>query len=337
LGAVFPRANDCLAFGNFRYCVPLLFASTETVCEMKMTNHTILVCDNFGEEFLSRLSKFGKVLQSSDIDYNLPVEEVTVLVVRSKTKVNKNTVDVMKKLECVVTATHGLDHIDQPYLEERGISFYNVPAQSYDVAQGVIAYILAHATNLVEGDRSMKQGQWLKKSLIGCRVTGKTLGVVGCGKIGREVARIGCALGMNVVVFDPCIADDGSVTLVCMEDLVKKADFISVNCPLTNGTRDLIGEKEISIMKDGVFLVNTARAGIINEQALLDALNAQKVSAALDVFSTKKPFEDELSTNLINNERVIATPHSIGQTYEAIHGKAEGVIKAIQDHISKNC
>jgi phosphoglycerate dehydrogenase-like enzyme len=337
LGAVFPRANDCLAFGSFRYCVPLLFASTETVCEMKMTNHIILVCDNFGEEFLSRLSKFGKVLQSSDIDYNLPVEEVTVLVVRSKTKVNKNTVDVMKKLECVVTATHGLDHIDQPYLEERGISFYNVPAQSYDVAQGVIAYILAHATNLVEGDRSMKQGQWLKKSFIGCRVTGKTLGVVGCGKIGREVARIGCALGMNVVVFDPCIADDGTVTLVCMEDLVKKADFISVNCPLTNGTRDLIGAKEISIMKHGVFLVNTARAGIINEQALLDALNARKVSAALDVFSTKKPFEDELSTNLINHERVIATPHSIGQTYEAIQGKAEGVIKAIQDHISKNC
>ena len=302
-----------------------------------MTNHTILVCDNFGKEFLDRLSKFGKVLQSSDIDYNLPVDEVTVLVVRSKTKVNNDTVGVMKKLECVITATHGLDHIDQPYLAERGINFYNVPAQSYDVAQGVIAYILAHATNLVEGDRSMKQGQWKKASLIGCRVTGKTLGVVGCGKIGREVARIGCALGMNVVVFDPCIADDGTVTLVCMEDLVKSADFISVNCPLTNGTRDLISEKEIALMKDGVFLVNTARAGIINEQALLDALNAGKVSAALDVFSTKTPFEDELSTNLINHEHVIATPHSIGQTYEAVEEKGEGVIKAIQDHISKNC
>ena len=317
--------------------VPRLLPSTETVREIKMSNHTILVCDNFGEEFLNRISKFGKVLQSSDIDYNLPVDEVTVLVVRSKTKVNKTTVDVMKKLECVVTATHGLDHIDQPYLAERGISFYNVPAQSYDVAQGVIAYILAHATNLVEGDRSMKQGKWLKKSLVGCRVTGKTLGVVGCGKIGREVARMACALGMNVVVFDPCIADDGTVTLVCMEDLVKKADFISVNCPLTNGTRDLIGEKEISIMKDGVFLVNTARAGIINEQALLSALNAGKVSAAVDVFSSKTPFEDELSTNLINHERVIATPHSIGQTYEAIQGKADGVIQAIEDHITKNC
>ena len=302
-----------------------------------MSNHIILVCDNFGEEFLSRLSKFGKVLQSSDIDYNLPVEEVTVLVVRSKTKVNKDTVDVMKKLECVVTATHGLDHIDQPYLAEHGISFYNVPAQSYDVAQGVIAYILAHATNLVEGDRSMKRGQWKKTSLIGCRVTGKTLGVVGCGKIGREVARLGCALGMNVVVFDPCIADDGTVTLVCMEDLVKSADFISVNCPLTNGTRNLIGAKELAMMKDGVFLVNTARGGIINEEALLDALNAGKVGAALDVLVSKTPFEDETASKLIQNERVIVTPHSIGQTYEAVQEKGEGVLKAIEDHISKNC
>lgn len=302
-----------------------------------MSNHIILVCDNFGEEFLSRLSKFGKVLQSSDIDYNLPVEEVTVLVVRSKTKVNKDTVDVMKKLECVVTATHGLDHIDQPYLAERGISFYNVPAQSYDVAQGVIAYILAHATNLVEGDRSMKRGQWKKTSLIGCRVTGKTLGVVGCGKIGREVARLGCALGMNVVVFDPCIADDGTVTLVCMEDLVKSADFISVNCPLTNGTRNLIGATELAMMKDGVFLVNTARGGIINEEALLDALNAGKVGAALDVLVSKTPFEDETASKLIQNERVIVTPHSIGQTYEAVQEKGEGVLKAIEDHISKNC
>jgi D-3-phosphoglycerate dehydrogenase len=302
-----------------------------------MSNHIILVCDNFGEEFLSRLSKFGKVIQSSDIDYNLPVEEVTVLVVRSKTKVNKDTVDVMKKLECVVTATHGLDHIDQPYLAERGISFYNVPAQSYDVAQGVIAYILAHATNLVEGDRSMKRGQWKKTSLIGCRVTGKTLGVVGCGKIGREVARLGCALGMNVVVFDPCIADDGTVTLVCMEDLVKSADFISVNCPLTNGTRNLIGAMELAMMKDGVFLVNTARGGIINEEALLDALNAGKVGAALDVLVSKTPFEDETASKLIQNERVIVTPHSIGQTYEAVQEKGEGVLKAIENHISKNC
>jgi phosphoglycerate dehydrogenase-like enzyme len=298
-----------------------------------MSNHTILVCDNFGQHFLDRLSKFGEVFQSSDVDYSLPLDKVTILVVRSKTKVNKELVDVMKSLECVITATHGIDHIDLDCLDKHGISFYNVPAQSYDVAQGVIAYILAHSTNLVEGDRSMKRGEWKKTSLIGCRVSGKTLGIVGCGKIGREVARLGSALDMNVVVSDPCIQDE-DVTVVSLDELLKTSDFITVNCPLTCGTRDLIGKEEIAKMKNGVFLVNTARGGIINEEAMLDAVRSGKVWAALDVLVSKTPFEDETANSLIQNEHVIVTPHSIGQTYEAIEEKGEGVIKAIENHVS---
>jgi len=283
-----------------------------------MNNHTILVCDNFGDEFLNRLSKFGKVFQSNDIDYSLPIDEVTILVVRSKTKVNKELVDTMKSLECVITATHGIDHIDLKCLNEHNIKFYNVPAQSYDVAQGVIAYILAHCTNLVEADRSMKRGEWKKTALVGCRVTGKTLGIAGCGKIGREIARLGCTLGMNVVVYDPCIQNASGINLVSLDELVKTSDFITVNCPLTDSTRDLIGKAEIAKMKQGAFLVNTARGGIINEEALLDAVRSGKVGAALDVFSSKTPFEDETANALIQHERVIATPHSIGQSHEAI-------------------
>ena len=297
-----------------------------------MSNHIILVCDNFSQEFLERLSKFGKVYQSSDIDYSLPLEKVTILVVRSKTKVNKELVTVMKNLECVITATHGVDHIDLNVLAEKGISFYNVPAQSYDVAQGVIAYILAHCTNLVEGDRSMKRGEWKKTSLIGCRVAGKTLGIVGCGKIGREVARLGSALGMKVVVSDPCI-QDANVTVVSLDELLETSDFITVNCPLTNGTRDLIGREEIAKMKDGVLVINTARGGIINEEALLDAVTSGKVYAALDVLVSKTPFEDEFAKALILNERVMVTPHSIGQSHEAIEEKGEGVIKAVEAHV----
>ena len=298
-----------------------------------MTDHTILVCDNFGKEFLDRLSKFGKVFQSSDIDYSLPLDKVTVLVVRSKTKVNKELVDIMTRLELVITATHGIDHIDLNYLNQKRINFHNVPAQSYDVAQGVIAYILAHCTNLVEGDRSMKRGEWKKKELVGCRVTGKVLGIVGCGKIGREVARLGYALGMKVIVSDPCIQDE-NVTLVSLDELLRTSDFITVNCPLTDGTCGLIGREEIAKMKDGTFLVNTARGGIINEEALLEAVKSGKVGAALDVFSTKKPFEDETVNSLILNERIIATPHSIGQSHEAIDEKGEGVIKAIKEHVN---
>ena len=298
-----------------------------------MSKHTILVCDNFGQEFLDCLSKFGNVFQSSDIDYSLPLDKVTILVVRSKTKVNQELIDIMKSLECVITATHGIDHIDLDCLNEHGIKFHNVPAQSYDVAQGVIAYILAHSTNLVEGDRSLKRGEWKKTSLIGCRVTGKTLGLIGCGKIGREVARLGSALGMKVVVSDPCLQDD-DVTVVSLDELLRTSDFITVNCPLTNSTRDLIGKEEIAKMKDGAFLVNTARGGIINEEALLDAVRSGKVGAALDVLVSKAPFEDELANSLIQNERVIVTPHSIGQTFEAIEEKGEGVIKAIEEHVN---
>ena len=298
-----------------------------------MSEHTILVCDNFGKEFLDRLSKFGKVFQSSDIDYSLPLDKVTVIVVRSKTKVNKELVDIMTSLELVITATHGTDHIDLNYLDKKGVKFHNVPAQSYDVAQGVIAYILAHCTNLVEGDRSMKQGQWKKTELIGCRVTGKVLGIVGCGKIGREVARLGSALGMKVIVSDPCVKDD-SLTLVSLDELLKASHFITVNCPLTNGTCGLIGREEIAKMKDGTFLVNTARGGVINEEALLEAVNAGKVKAALDVFSTKTPFEDKTVSSLIKHEGIMATPHSIGQSYDAIEEKGEGVIKAIADHVN---
>ena len=298
-----------------------------------MHKHKILVCDNFGQKFLDSLSKFGEVTQASDIDDSLPLDQVTILVVRSKTKVNKDLVDRMSSLECVITATHGIDHIDLNYLDEKSIKFYNVPAQSYDVAQGVIAYILAYCTNLVDGDRSMKRGEWKKKDLVGCRVTGKTLGIIGCGKIGREVARIASALGIKVIVSDPCI-QGGEIKVVSLDELIRTSDFITLNCPLTEDTRDLIGKEEIANMKDGAFIVNTARGGIVNEEALLEAVRAGKVGAALDVFSSKTPFEDEVVNSLIKNERVMATPHSIGQTFEAIEEKGNGVLKAIEKHVT---
>jgi phosphoglycerate dehydrogenase-like enzyme len=300
-----------------------------------MRKHRILVCDNFGQEFLDHLSKFGEVTQANDIDPSMPLDEVTILVVRSKTKVNKELVNKMRSLECVVTATHGLDHIDLDYLEEKGIKFFNIPVQSYDVAQGVIAYILAYSTNLLEGDRSMKRGEWKKKSLIGCRITGKTLGIIGCGKIGKEVARLGSALGMKVIVSDPCLKDD-DITVVSLEELLKTSDFISLNCPLTEETRHLIGREEIALMKDGALLVNTARGGIVDDEALLDAVRAGKIGAALDVYESSTPFETDTENSLIKSEGVIATPHSIGQTIEAIEGKGKGVLKAIKDYIASS-
>jgi D-3-phosphoglycerate dehydrogenase len=297
-----------------------------------MNKHKILVADDYSEEFYEELARYGEVVKVIDVDDDVQLDDVTILVVRSKTKVNQKLVEKMRNLRCVITATHGIDHVDVDYLKEKGIKFYNIPVQSYDVAQGVMAYILAHSTNLVEGDRSMKRGQWKKKELRGCRVKGKTLGIIGYGRIGKEVARMASALEMNVVAYDPYVKDNEFA--VTLDELLETSDFITIHVPLTKETKHMIGRNEISKMKEGAYLINTARGGIIDEEALLDALRKGKLSGvALDVYETQPPFGNELSNRLIKDERVIATPHSIGQTIEAIEEKGEGVIKIIKDYV----
>jgi len=300
-----------------------------------MNKHKILVADDYGKKFYDELARYGEVVKANDVDDDVQLDGVTMLVVRSKTKVNEELVSKMKNLKCVITATHGIDHVDVNCLEEKGIEFYNIPVQSYDVAQGVMAYILAYSTNLVEGDRSMKRGEWKKKDLIGCRIKGKTLGIIGYGRIGKEVAKMASALEMNVVVYDPYVkSDEFAVTL---DELLEASDFITIHVPLTEETKHMIGKNEISKMKDGAYLINTSRGGTIDERALLDALHRGKISGvALDVYEHQPPFENKLSNSLIKDKRVIATPHSIGQTIEAVEEKGEGVIKIIKDHIRRS-
>jgi D-3-phosphoglycerate dehydrogenase len=301
---------------------------------VKKVKHKILVADSYGKRFYDELARYGEVVKATNVD-DVQLDDVTILVVRSKTKVDEELVDRMRNLKCVISATHGVDHVNVDYLKEKGIKFYNVPVQSYDVAQGVMAYILAHSTNLVEGDRSMKRGEWKKKELRGCRIKGKTLGIIGYGRIGREVARMASALGMNVVAYDPYVKN--SEIAVTLDTLLETSDFITIHVPLTEETKSMIGKDEISKMKDGAYLINTARGGIVDERALLDALQEGKLSgAALDVYEHQQPFENEVSNKLIRDEKVIATPHSIGQTAEAVEEKGEGVIKIIKNFIKKS-
>ncbi|MFQ5836472.1 MAG: NAD(P)-dependent oxidoreductase [Candidatus Bathyarchaeia archaeon] len=300
-----------------------------------MNKHRILVADDYNKKFFYELAKYGEVVKASNIDDDVQLDDVTILVVRSKTRVNEKLVDRMPNLKCVISATHGVDHVHVDYLKGKGIRFYNVPVQSYDVAQGVMAYILAHSTNLVEGDRSMKRGEWKKKELRGCRIKGKTLGIIGYGRIGKEVAKMASALGMNVVAYDPYVKNNEFATT--LDTLLETSDFITVHVPLTEETKDMIGKNEINKMKEGAYLINTARGGIVDEKALLDALYKGKLSgAALDVYEHQPAFENEVSNKLIRDEKVIATPHSIGQSTEAIEEKGEGVIKIIKDYIHGN-
>ena len=257
-------------------------------------------------------------------------------MVRSKTKVDRELVDRMPNLKCVISATHGTDHVYVDYLREKGVEFYNVPVQSYDVSQGVMAYILAQSTNLVEGDRSMKRGEWRKKELRGFRIKDKTLGIIGYGRIGREVAKMASALEMNVVVYDPYVKNINE-NAVALGELLEISDFITIHVPLNEETKGMIGKNEIRKMKDGAYLINTARGGIVDERALLEALHEGKLSgAALDVYIHQPPFKNEVSSKLAKDKKVIAAPHSIGQTMEAIEEKGGGVIKAIKDYVKRH-
>src|SRR3990170_2696582 len=140
-----------------------------------MKKNKILVVDDYTKEFFDELATYGEVVKASEIDDHVQLADVNILVVRSKTKVDKRLVDRMRNLKCVITATHGMDHMCVDYLKEKRIKCYNAPVQSYDIAQGVMAYIFAHSTRLLEGDRSMKRGEWRKKELRGFRIKGKTL------------------------------------------------------------------------------------------------------------------------------------------------------------------
>jgi D-3-phosphoglycerate dehydrogenase len=258
-------------------------------------------------------------------------------VVRSNTHVDQQLVNQLPNLRCVISATHGMDHVDQDYLTARGIAFVTVPVQSYDVAQGVIAYILAHATNLLPADRSMKQEQWRKRALVGCRITNKTLGIIGYGKIGKALAHLASVLGMTVLVYDPYIDPSAidATSVPALDALLGQSDYLSIHVPLTEQTRGMIGRREITQMKDGAFLINTARGGIVDEHALLDAIDSGKLSGAgLDVFVHQHPFYDEISRQLVHSPHVLATPHSIGQTHEALRSKGDAVMKIIHDLFS---
>ncbi|MGB9717498.1 MAG: NAD(P)-dependent oxidoreductase [Thermoproteota archaeon] len=294
----------------------------------------VLVLDSFDQEFFERLKEYCEVLNETRMG------EAEILIVRSNTRVDRQFISKLPNLRLVVTATHGEDHIDKQALAERGIEWHTAPVQSYDVAQSVMAYVFAFATNMVIADRSMKRGEWRKSELIGFRVEGKTLGIIGYGRIGREVARQALANGLRVIVYEKDAKAKIENRLPIrfaetLEELLSNSDIITIHVPLTEETKGMIGERELAIVKDGVFLINTARGGIVDEEALLKALETNKLAgAALDVFHHQPPLLNNCSEKLACHEKVIASPHSIAQTREALRQKGETVLKIIKEYVS---
>lgn len=242
------------------------------------------------------------------------------LVVRSRTKVTAEVLAAATNLRVVGRAGVGVDNIDLEAAKAHGVMVVNAPqASSNAVAELTLGLMLGMARRIPEADASMKRGEWRKKQLMGTELAGKTLGIFGMGRIGSLVAQKAAALGMRVVGYDPLIPAEeirrrGAEPVDTPQALYAEADFISLHVPLTPETRGMLNAEAFAQMKRGVYLVCAARGGVIDEAALLEALESGQVAgAALDVFASEPPG----ASPLVTHPRLIATPHIGAQTVEA--------------------
>jgi D-3-phosphoglycerate dehydrogenase len=237
------------------------------------------------------------------------------MVVRSRTKVRAPLIDLAPNLKVIVRGGVGLDTIDAEYARSKGITVLNTPlSSSASVAELAIGYMIALARSIHLTTDSMKAGKWEKKKFQGTEIGGKTLGVVGIGNIGKEVAKRALALGMNVIVYDPYAAAPEHLARVTLDELFASADYITFHMPLTDETRHMIDAQAFAKMKPGVRIINCARGGIVDEDALYDALVSGKVAGvALDVFA-QEPCQGH---KLFELEQVIGSPHIGAATREA--------------------
>jgi D-3-phosphoglycerate dehydrogenase len=293
----------------------------------------ILISDKIFEEGIKLLEEKGyQVTRAWDTPKTeLPkiIADYDVLIVRSATKVKGILLDNAKKLKVIGRAGEGLDNIDFEKAKNLGIALVNTPHVSYmSVAELTIGHLLALARGIVQGTISLREGKWEKEELIGTEVNGKTLGVIGCGYIGKTVERLAISLGMKVLPVEECVYD----RFVPLAEMLPQADFITIHTPLTLHTKHMISTKEFNMMKDGVMLIDCSRGGVVDQDALFEALVSGKVKgAALDVFEEEPPKNSKLLT--LNN--VIATPHVGAQTYEAQLKASVQIAKAVIEALEK--
>jgi D-3-phosphoglycerate dehydrogenase len=276
---------------------------------MAMTK--ILVADSMDKEALDQMRAipgFDVTVKTGmgEADLVKTVPGFNAIVVRSATKITRPVIEAGSDLKLLVRAGIGLDNIDSVAAKEKGIAVANTPAAtSISVAEHTFGLMLGVVRNHGKAILSMKQHKWDKKSLEGTELFGKTLGIIGCGRIGIEVARRAIAFGMKVVAYDVIpIKTDLAVKQVTLDELLSQADLITVHVP--KQPKPILGEAEFKKMKDGVIIINVARGGVVDEKALLAGLNSGKVrAAALDVYD-KEPPED---FSLIDHPNVTPIPH----------------------------
>ena len=278
----------------------------------------ILVADSIAKEAIKKLQDAGHEV---DVKTGLSEDELittippyNAIIVRSIPKVTRPIIEAGNNLKVIARGGIGLDNIDCAAASEKGITVVNTPAaSSQSVAELAIGLMFAASRKIARANAALKSGQWLKKECMGCELAGKTLGIVGVGGIGQAVARIARVLGMEVIATKrdlntvPAVLKELGVPVVPFDELLARADYISLHLPKTAESTMLICEPQFNRMKDGVIFINCARGGIVDEDALAQAVKSGKVAAAaVDVFAKEPPEEDN---PLLGLENVILTPH----------------------------
>lgn len=287
----------------------------------------ILISDAFDPSLPNKLKGFGEVTDDKEM-----MSEADVVLVRSKTKCDRDYIDRAKNLRLIVRGGVGLDNIDVDYARSKGIQVFNTAeASAVAVAELAFALMLAVPTRLVEGHLGMVERKWLKKELKRTELMGKTLGLVGAGNIGTELARRATGFGMRVIAYDPLLKSHELVDLVTMEELLALSDYISLHVPLTDETRGMINRETIEAMRDGVVIINTARGKCVNEADMAEALRSGKVRAyATDVWYSDPP---DPECPLYDAPHVVMTPHLGASSRENMLRIGDIIVQILEDFV----
>jgi D-3-phosphoglycerate dehydrogenase len=294
----------------------------------------VLFTDGLEENGQAILREAGEVVDRTGIsadDLLKVIGEYDALIVRGRTKVTAAVFDAATHLKVVGRAGVGVDNIDLNAAKQHQVTVVNSPtATTVAVAELTMGLMLTLVREIPRADGAMKDGKWLKKDLEGAELYQKTLGIIGFGRIGQAVGKRATAFDMRVIAYDPIrptedVCYDGCIPLP-LDDVLAQSDFISVHTPFNSQTKNMLGPEQFAKMKDGVYLIDAARGGVVDEAALLDALNSGKVAGAgLDVYATEPPGQ----TSLVCHPKVVGTPHIGAQTVEAQRRAANDIATEI--------
>jgi D-3-phosphoglycerate dehydrogenase len=288
----------------------------------------ILISDAFDPSLPGRLKKFGEVT-----DDKSQLSDADVVLIRSKTKCTREYIDSAPNLKLIIRGGVGLDNVDREYAEKKGITVQNTPAaSSVAVAELAFAHMLAVPNLLIQAHNSMMEGKWEKKELKRTELMGKTLGLIGIGRIASEVAKRASAFGMKVIAYDKFVKTSGFAEMTSFEDVLSQSQYISLHVPLTDETKGMINKNTIAQMKDGVVIINTGRGKCVVEEDVAEALKSGKIRKyASDVYFSDPPAPE---CPLLKAPNVQLTPH-IGASSKENLLRIGDIIVDILEHFQK--